>query len=230
MPRAELTSEELHDVTVAASASNGLEAMRLIDVLLEAGIPAMHRGGGDHIGPGRSDIVVPRVLVKPAREIIAAFRDEINAKGVAEAFTSENVQEQLDDVRRDPLVDQMEELSHCPAVERNSKLVHYISEWIVDGISDIQIARRLAVAGCSPEEALSLLKQVRTTDLFVLRHRFEQRIVFCYAIAAASVFAVVAAAIFGFFNPQFAFLLFGVVFGLCFARHYKSRLRAITER
>ena len=74
-PLQPLTEEEIHDVVLIATAANEWEAITLVEMLEDSGIPAMRRSGMIYFGGGGvCEVLVPRKLSDKATDAIAKFR------------------------------------------------------------------------------------------------------------------------------------------------------------
>ena len=217
-----LPPKELHDVTIAATAMNAIEALGLVDLLEESGIPAMSRRSGlIYFGSlSGTDILVPRVHVVKARRIVEEFRTNATEKSVVDSFKKENIDEQLNDTQREPLIDRLRELSFSEKEVRDIVLLDLLADWIAADTSDIQIANYLAISGCTPSEANELLVKVLTINSSKLKTKLKTKIRICCVIAVLGLFCTI-------FSGGSAFAAMALVCGLGFAFRYNANLKAL---
>lgn len=158
-----LSQEQLQDLVVAAAPANEAETMFLCNVLDEAGIPAVSEGDRlsavtGNLGAG-TRIFVPRLLVEKAKALIAESLAGAKKRGVEQAFEPENVQETIDGAKRLTLMREMADLRDKDAESRKDILAHHIVDWQLANMPAVEIARHLAAAGLSLEEANALVKE-----------------------------------------------------------------------
>jgi hypothetical protein len=188
-----VTDAELHDVVAATSAGSELEAIALIEMLEDAGIPAMKHGGLIHLGGfGTSEIMVPRKLLDAAKIEIEKFRGESSERGVEEAFKSENIADAKSDRRRTHDMGNMAKMANMPAAERDNALTEFIAHASADGMVEPELARHLAAAGLNRAESDALIAKVRTQHSHLIRSRLESRVQTGYYMGSAGVIAVLA--------------------------------------
>jgi hypothetical protein len=150
----EYTSEELHDLVVATVAANEPEAMYLADQLDEAGIPVASMSSKvSHSLVSDTTLRVPRKALAQAKAVIAKARAGANQRGVEQAFDPENVAETIDDHSTDPLLRSMFELRAREMPQRLEQLRPVVSAWLLDSTDPVLMAKYLAAAGLSQDEA-----------------------------------------------------------------------------
>jgi hypothetical protein len=152
------TSEELHDLVVATVAANEPEAMYLADQLDEAGIPVASMSSKvSHSLVSDTTLRVPRKALAQAKAVIAKARAGANQRGVEQAFDPENVAETIDDHITDPLLRSMFELRALEMPRRLEQLRPVVSAWLLDSTDPVLMAKYLAAAGLSQDEAVDFV-------------------------------------------------------------------------
>lgn len=163
----ELSDAQLHDLRRVAMPTTQAEAAYLVDLLEEAGIPAVIQGErltGLVGGFPTTDIRVPNALREKALAVIEQARNAMHDRGVDAAFVRENIQDAEEDERADPMIFEMQNLSVLEPGERESRLEKFILDWSVDGTSSVQMAQYLAVAGLDRERAETLVNKVQAEN------------------------------------------------------------------
>ena len=234
-PVHDLTEAELHDVAAATSAGSELEAIALIEMLEDAGIPAMKHGGLIHLGGfGTSEIMVSRKLLDAAKAEIEKFRGESSERGVQEAFKPENIADAASDRRRTHDMGEMAKLENVPPAERDLKLTEFIASASADGMAEPELARHLAAAGLTRVESDALIAKVRTQHTDLIRSRLQARMQTGYYIAGAGVVALLGTIYFLMFVGRVPRILalgwIALIVGAGLAADAKSKIAALDKK
>ncbi|HLX61480.1 MAG TPA: hypothetical protein VKX17_09380 [Planctomycetota bacterium] len=230
----ELTEEELHDVVLASIAANDFEAIALVSQLEEAGIPAMKSGGNMQLGVvTQAEVRVPRKLLEEAKTLIEKIRGEVSARGVEMAFKPENIEEQWSDSKPSPAMSLMRLLDTASGAERERILFDFVVQAIADSMPAPALARHLAAAGLSREEADALISHVKTEQMHLVREQLERQISAGYVLGGLGIAALVAAFIVVLFMRRGQLLIglaaFGTITGFGLAGHAKAKLAALEK-
>jgi hypothetical protein len=226
----ELSQAELYDVVVAAAAKNEFEAIALISALEESCIPAMKRAGlfpFGNIGP--CDVMVPRKLLESARSVINQSRANAIQSGVEGAFKESDELEQYTDPKADPLLPALLDLRTLPEHERNKILTHYIGEWVADS-TPVEVAQRLAAAGLSQNEAMSLFENTVREKTDLIHDALKQRIQLSKSIAGIGAAILVIGPFVRISLSAATAAMLMLVIGIGMARHANAKLNAIRYR
>ena len=159
-PESELAPEQLQDLVVVAIPATQPEAMYLIDALEEADIPAVTQGDalyGLSGGPGGTRVCVPRVLLEKAKQIVDHARTAAKTRGVEQAFDPDNIDDMLDDPRVPPALLYLSRLREIDPVQRREILSKYATYWLERNVPAVDIAKCLAAAGMSQDQATEMI-------------------------------------------------------------------------
>ncbi|MCY3023926.1 MAG: DUF2007 domain-containing protein [Planctomycetota bacterium] len=161
---------ELRDLVTVARPPTMAEAIYLADRLEEAGIPAMAEPQHlDGLLPGNR-VLVPRARLEQAQAVIEKARAEAQDRGVQQAFNVENVADTTRE-RQDTALMEMFSLREEDPAERDERLVERVGEWLLDGMPAMQVAKYLAAAGLTQDEAEALVAAVAARQ----REVFERK-------------------------------------------------------
>jgi hypothetical protein len=175
-----LTDEQMRDLVPVAHPQTAAEAAFIVSVLEDNEIPCVSnmQSFSMSIGGGGGEIHVPRVLLGAARSVLENVRRETDDMRIDDAFKIENIEETVKDTEKDPILTEMFELLDAEDDERDEALVPYILNWTAAGISDVQIARYLAAAGLSRDEAATLLdKTLASKQSELASTRFHYQVI-----------------------------------------------------
>jgi hypothetical protein len=158
-----LTPEELADLVVVADARTTPEAAYLTDMLESAGIPVMTQAAGALAvyGVATTSIRVPRIFERRAQAVVTAARNTAQDKSIDDAFDENSVAERTADAMHDPVMAEMFMLREAPDAQRDERLRGHILEWLIGGLNSTDVARYLAAAGLTYEQARDLVEDVK---------------------------------------------------------------------
>jgi len=152
----EIEARDLQDLAVIATPTTVPEAMYLADALQEAGVPAVSEPQHlDGLIPSNR-VLVPRKFLEQAQAICEKARVQAEARGVDQAFDIENIAETTDE-KQDPVMMRMFKLRAETPESRNEALVDFITKWLTQDSSVVQLAKYLAAAGLGRDEAQTLV-------------------------------------------------------------------------
>lgn len=222
----QLTYAELHDVTHAITANNEFEAIALIDMLEDVGIPAFKRSGIVHVSSiGKCEVMVPRVLLSQAQAAIATFRQQAIEEGVRDAYTPESRAEQFATPLIDAEMENMFILASMPEDQRIEALAPHVADWLASQTSAPQIARYLAAAGLQREKAETLVADVKTIHSNLLADSLRKMRL------RSLVFALLGPMFLCIPIPFNAALCFAMIIsGLGMAQHFQKRLNVVLKQ
>jgi hypothetical protein len=162
----ELSPEQLQDLVVVAIPATQPEALYLCDALEDAEIPAVTQGDalyGLSGGPGGTRVCVPRVLLTKAKEVVDQARIAAKTRGVEQAFDPDNINDMLDDPRAHPALLRLARLRDAEPQLRRETLAKYATYWLERNVPAVDIAKCVAAAGMTQEEATAMIAELNST-------------------------------------------------------------------
>jgi hypothetical protein len=169
---------EAGEMVFVASCHSAPEEIFLLDVLEEAGIPATTRDDNLHSlgrGSGNSRILVPRKFKTQAEGAIEKARAEAEQRSVEQSFDADSIADSTRDVQKDPVLAEMFLLREA-GPGKDQRLEGFVAASLVQGASAREIAKYLAAAGLSLEQADALVRRIAAEkEEQIRKSRGEQR-------------------------------------------------------
>jgi hypothetical protein len=175
----DLSASDLQDLVVAARPANQAEALFIVDLLEEAGIPVVSNQDNVYGFSGAhaaGELRVPRALLAKAQSAIGNARSKAAEQRINLAFEPESVLDSLEDERPDPVMIQMAELRNYSDAERDAALRECVKQWIMKNETpEVLIAKYLAAAGLKEQQAREMVESVAKVESDVVESAHSSR-------------------------------------------------------